>query len=44
MGNATEDIKDLADEITETNDEDGVAKFLEKLNKTRNVWKFVKDK
>lgn len=37
MGNATEDIKDLADEITETNDEDGVAKFLEKLNKTRNV-------
>ena len=33
MGNASEDIKKIVDEVTDTNNEDGVAKFLEKLNK-----------
>ncbi len=33
MGNALEDIKKVADEVTDTNDEDGVAKFLEKIYK-----------
>ena len=33
MGNAPEDIKKIVDEVTDTNNEDGVAKFLEKLNK-----------
>ena len=33
MGNAPEDIKRIVDEVTDTNNEDGVAKFLEKLNK-----------
>lgn len=33
MGNAPEDIKKVADEVTDTNNNDGVAKFLEKLNK-----------
>ncbi len=33
MGNALEDIKKVADEVTDSNNEDGVAKFLEKLNK-----------
>ena len=32
MGNAPEDIKRIVDEVTDTNNEDGVAKFLEKLN------------
>ena len=31
MGNALEDIKKVADEVIDTNDEDGVAKFLEKI-------------
>lgn len=31
MGNAEEEMKQYADEITKTNDEDGVAVFLEKL-------------
>lgn len=31
MGNATEEVKEQADFITTTNDEDGVAKVLEKL-------------
>ena len=31
MGNADEEVKKYADEITLTNDEDGVAVFLEKL-------------
>lgn len=31
MGNATEDVKEVADFITATNDEDGVAKVLEKI-------------
>lgn len=31
MGNAEKEIKEIADEITLTNDEDGVAVFLEKL-------------
>lgn len=30
MGNASEDIKKTVDEVTDTNNEDGVAKFLEK--------------
>lgn len=33
MGNAPEDIKRIVDEVTDTNNKDGVAKFLEKLNK-----------
>lgn len=33
MGNAPEDIKKIVDEVTDTNNEDGVAKFLENLNK-----------
>ena len=33
MGNASEDIKKTVDEVTDTNNEDGVAKFLERLNK-----------
>ena len=33
MGNAPEDIKRIVDEVTDTNNEDGVAKFLEKVNK-----------
>ena len=32
MGNALDEIKKYADEITLSNDEDGVAKFLEKIN------------
>ena len=32
MGNASDEIKKYADEITLSNDEDGVAKFLEKIN------------
>ena len=31
MGNANEEVKKYANEITTTNDEDGVAVFLEKL-------------
>ena len=31
MGNATEDVKEVADFITATNDENGVAKVLEKI-------------
>lgn len=31
MGNALEDIKKVADKVIDTNDEDGVAKFLEKI-------------
>lgn len=31
MGNAVAELKDLAKEITETNDKDGVAKVLEVL-------------
>ena len=31
MGNATEDVKKVADFITTTNDEDGVAKVLENI-------------
>ena len=33
MGNAPEDIKKMVDEVTDTNNEDGVAKFIENLNK-----------
>ena len=33
MENAPEDIKRIVDEVTDTNNEDGVAKFLEKVNK-----------
>lgn len=33
MGNAPEDIKKIVDEITDTNNKDGVAKFVENLNK-----------
>ena len=33
MGNAPEDIKKMVDKVTDTNNEDGVAKFLENLNK-----------
>ena len=33
MGNAPEDIKKIVDEVTNTNNEDGVAKFVENLNK-----------
>ena len=33
MGNAPDDIKRIVDEVTDSNNEDGVAKFLEKLNK-----------
>ena len=33
MGNAPEDIKRIVDEVTDTNNEDGVAKFLEKVIK-----------
>ena len=32
MGNAPEDIKKIVDEVTDTNNEDGVAKFLENLD------------
>ena len=32
MGNAPDEIKKMVDEVTDTNNEDGVAKFLEKLN------------
>lgn len=31
MGNAVSEIKDIADEITNTNDSDGIAKFLDNL-------------
>lgn len=31
MGNAPDDIKKIADEVTDTNNNDGVAKFLEKI-------------
>ncbi len=31
MGNAPEDIQKIVDEVTDTNNEDGVAKFLEKV-------------
>ena len=33
MGNAPDEIKKMVNEVTDTNNEDGVAKFLEKLNK-----------
>lgn len=33
MGNALEDIKKTVDEVTDTNNEDGVAKFLENIDK-----------
>ena len=33
VGNAPEDIKKIVDEVTDSNNEDGVAKFLENLNK-----------
>ena len=33
MGNAPEDIKKVANEVTDTNNNDGVAKFLEKICK-----------
>ena len=33
MGNAPEDIKKMVDEVTDTNHEDGVAKFIGNLNK-----------
>jgi Cof subfamily protein (haloacid dehalogenase superfamily) len=32
MGNAPERVKNMADYVTDTNDNDGLAKFLEKLN------------
>lgn len=31
MGNAPDKIKEMVDEVTDSNNEDGVAKFLEKL-------------
>ena len=33
MGNAPDDIKKIVDEVTDTNNEEGVAKFLEKVYK-----------
>ena len=33
MGNVPEDIKKMVDEVTDTNNKDGVAKFVENLNK-----------
>lgn len=33
MGNATPHIKEFADVITDTNDNDGVAKILQRLKK-----------
>ena len=32
MGNALEEVKDQAKEITLSNDKNGIARFLEKLN------------